>query len=92
MQYVLMDRGVKLLAEEGGFGNKVETKNGCSCILIAIAMSNPMDKNPVHLLELPVETQLEILRQLIGFQGDQVSIDGDPELIETTMDLKNIRL
>ena len=90
-----MDRDVKLLAEEGGFGNKVETKNGCSWlsfILIAIAMSNPMDKSRVHLLELPVEIQLEILRQLIGFQGDQVSLDGDQERIETTVDLKNIRL
>ena len=32
-------------------------------------MPDPMDENRIQFLELPVEIQLEILRQLIGFQG-----------------------
>ena len=48
-------------------------------------MSDPTNENPVHFLELPVEIQLEILRQLIGFQGDQAPIGG-------TELLKGIRL
>ena len=82
-----MDCDVKLLAEEGGYGNRVETKNGRSfvSIPIAIVMSDPTDENPVHFIELPVEIQLEILRQLIGFQGDQSPI-------ECTGLLKGIRL
>ena len=48
-------------------------------------MSDTTDERPVHLLELPVEIQLEILRQLIGFQGDQAPI-------ACTRLLKGIRL
>jgi len=48
-------------------------------------MPDSTDENPIHFLELPVEIQLEILRQLIGFQGDDEPIAG-------TQLLKGIRL
>ncbi len=48
-------------------------------------MPDPTDKNRIHFLELPVEIQLEILRQLIGFQGDHAPI-------ACTQLLKGIRL
>ena len=48
-------------------------------------MPDPMVENRIHFLELPVEIKLEILRQLIGFQGDHVPI-------ACTRLLKGIRL
>ncbi len=54
-------------------------------ISIAIDMSDPTDENRTHFLEFPVEIQLEILRQLIGFQGDHAPIT-------CTRVLKGIRL
>ena len=48
-------------------------------------MPDLTDDNHVHFLELPVEIQLEILRQLIGFQGDDAPI-------RYTRLLKGIRL
>ena len=37
-------------------------------------MPDLTDENHIHFLELPVEIQLEILRQLIGFHGDDTPI------------------
>jgi len=37
-------------------------------------MPDPTDENRIHFLDLPVEIQLEILRQLIEFQGDRAPI------------------
>ena len=37
-------------------------------------MPDPTDENRIHVLELPVEIQLEILRQLIEFQSDHAPI------------------
>ena len=48
-------------------------------------MSSPTEGNRVHLLELPVEIQLEFLRQMIGFQGDHAPV-------ASTRLLKGIRL
>lgn len=48
-------------------------------------MSNPTEKYRVHFLGLPVEIHLEILRQLIGFQGDRT-------LVAHTWVLKVLRL
>ena len=81
---------MKLLAEEGGCcgvgGDKERVLLApFVSIPIAIVMSDPTDKSRVHFLELPVEIQLAILRQLIGFQGDHAPIDG-------TVLLKGIRL
>ena len=78
-----MDHGVRRIG-------RVETKNECSSLSfvstsIAIVMPDPMDENRTQFLELPVEIQLEILRQLIGFQGDQAPI-------ACTRLLKGIRL
>ena len=48
-------------------------------------MSNPTEEYRVHFLGLPVEIHLEILRQLIGFQGGRM-------LVAHTRLLKRIRL
>ena len=45
-------------------------------------MSDPTDENCIHFLGLPVEIQLEILRELIG----------DHEPIEDIEHLKRVRL
>ena len=71
-----MGHDMKPLAEEGGTGGDKEWYSSLPFLNISIAifMSDPMDKKRVHLLGLPVEIQLEILRQLIGFQGDHSPI------------------
>ena len=90
MQYGLLnppkfiDLDVKLLAKVGGLkcGDKEEDILASP---IAIVMSNLTKEHRGHFLRLPVETHLEILRQLIGFQGGRT-------LVAHTRLLKNIRL
>jgi hypothetical protein len=50
-----------------------------------MANPTPTEENRVHFLELPVEIHVEILRQLIGFQGDHAPVT-------CTQLLKGIRL
>jgi hypothetical protein len=87
---------VKLLVEDGDARQAIKggdkewgvfaSFSSAFTISISIAMSHRTEENRVHFLDLPAEIHLEILRQLIGFQGNQARVG------LSTWRLKGIRL